>query len=202
MHDLAPSSPSVTVWLARLRRGEPEALDRLVPLLYRELRRVAQRQLDREPQAATLSATALVHETYLRLVQQRRLEAVDRHEFLRLAAHVMRRVLVDHARRRRRLKRGATQLVPLPDDTCLEAGDARDIDEVLAVDALLTRLHAHDPRAADIVEARLFGGMTVDEIASVLNLSSRTVQRSWTMARAWLRLEVTRSRALPSGRSA
>ena len=190
MHDLSPSSSSVTVWLARLRRGEPEALDCLMPLLYRELRRVARRQLDRESQRITLSATALVHETYLRLVDQRRVDAADRQEFLRLAAHVMRRVLVDHARRRGRLKRGAAHVVSLPAETLADVRAARDIDEVLAVDALLTRLHAHDPRAAAIVEYRLFGGLTVDEIAALLGLSSRTVQRSWMMARAWLRVEI------------
>lgn len=200
MHDLAPSSSSVTAWLARLRQGEPDALDRLIPLLYRELRRVARRQLDRES-GGTLSATALVHETYLRLVRQRRLDVLDRQDFLRMAAHVMRRVLVDHARRRSRLKRGRALLVPLAEDAQPGAANSRDLDEVLAVDALLTRLQAHDPRAADIVQYRLFGGLTVDEIAAALGLSSRTVQRSWTMARAWLRLEVTRDRATPAGRS-
>lgn len=202
MHDVASSSSSVTVWLARLRRGEPEALDRLMPLLYRELRRVARGQLGRESAILTLSATALVHETYLRLVHQRRLDAADRQEFLRLAARVMRRVLVDHARRRGRLKRGAALLVSLPDDQVLEATESRDLDEVLAVDALLTRLHARDPRAAAIVEYRLFGGMTVDEIASLLGLSSRTVQRSWTLARAWLRLEVASADGRSDGRPA
>ncbi len=187
----AHDSRSITVWLERLRHGDADALDRLVPLLYGELRRVARRQLAREA-GITLSATALVHEAYLRLVQQRRLDPADTQDFLGIAARVMRRVLVDRARRRHRLKRAPEVPGRVSQEVPVDRGEERDMDELLAVDALLDRLQLLDPRAARIVEYRIFGGLTVDEIALALGVSCRTVQRSWTMARAWLRAEVAR----------
>lgn len=181
----------ITVWLERLQAGDPGALEHLVPLVYDELRQVARRQLNRENRPNTLSATALVHETYLRLVQQRRISAGDRDAFLGIAAQTMRRILVDHARRRQRLKRGGDQ-APEP----LEAspipvliGD-REVEEVLAVDRLLARLSALDERAARVVEYRMFAGLTLEETAQALDTSVKTVQRSWTTARAWLRKEI------------
>ena len=149
----------VTQWLARWRAGDREALERLVPLVYDELRQVARRQLRRESPGHTLSATALVHEVYLRLLQQRQLAATDRDSFLAIAAQTMRRILVDHARARSRLKRGG-------DDrpVSLEPGDDvpllsdPEVEEVLAIDVALERLAQVDERALRVVECRIFAG--------------------------------------------
>jgi len=186
---------SITVWLERLHAGEPGALERLVPLVYDELRQVARRQLSREIRPNTLSATALVHEVYLRLVQQRQIAAGDRETFLAIAAQTMRRILVDHARRRQRLKRGGEHsLEPLDaDDTPGLLAD-HEVDEVLAVDGLIARLAELDERAARVVEYRIFAGLTLEETALALDTSVKTVQRSWMTARAWLRKEIAASR--------
>jgi RNA polymerase sigma-70 factor, ECF subfamily len=187
---------SITIWLQRLQAGDSGALEQLVPLVYDELRQVARRQLNRENQPNTLSATALVHETYLRLIQQRRISADDRDAFLGIAARTMRRVLVDHARRRQRLKRGG-----LHAKEPLDAGQVPmlladgEVDEVIAVDRLLARLAELDERAAMVVEYRLFAGLTLEETAQALDTSVKTVQRSWTTARAWLRKEIAASSA-------
>jgi RNA polymerase sigma factor (TIGR02999 family) len=182
----------VTQWLERWRAGDAEALDRIVPLVYNALRQVARGQLRGEVrQPVTLSPTVLVHETYLRLLQQRQIQAVDRGSFLAIAGLTMRRILVDHARRRRRLKRG--EGVPL---TSLDADDdvpllsETEVDEVLAIDTALERLAAADPRAVRIVELRVFTGLTLEETARALDLSVKTVQRSWVAARAYLRKEI------------
>jgi RNA polymerase sigma factor (TIGR02999 family) len=182
---------SITVWLERLQGGEPGALDRLVPLVYDELRQVARRQLSREVPEHTLSATALVHEVYLKLLQQRRVEAGDRETFLAVTASIMRRILVDHARRRHRLKRGGRQAPEPLDDELIPAPLAdQEVDEVLAVDRLLTRLSDMDARAARVVEYRIFAGLTLEETAAALGMSTKSVQRSWATARAWLRKEI------------
>ncbi len=162
-----------------------------MPLLYDELRRVARRELSRESRAHTLSATALVHEVYLRLLQQRRLEAADRDGFLGIAGITMRRILVDHARARTRLKRGGRDR-PDPLATHRETSllTPLEVDEVLAVDEALDRLGRLDERARQVVESRIFGGLTLEETARVLGLSTKTVQRTWTAARAWLRKEI------------
>ena len=181
----------VTQWLARWRAGDREALERLVPLVYDELRQVARRQLRRESPGHTLSATALVHEVYLRLLQQRQLAATDRDSFLAIAAQTMRRILVDHARARSRLKRGG-------DDrpVSLEPGDDvpllsdPEVEEVLAIDVALERLAQVDERALRVVECRIFAGLTLEETADALGISARSVQRTWTTARAWLRKEI------------
>lgn len=190
-----PVDHSITRWLARLQAGEPGALDRLVPLVYDELRRVARRQLRNEAPANTLSATTLVHEVYLRFVKQRQIEADDRDAFLAIAAQTMRRILVDHARHRTRLKRGGVQR-PLPlgneHEPALLTDD--EVEEVLVVDAVLERLSALDERAARVVEYRIFAGLTLEETAAVLGTSIKTVQRDWTTARAWLRKEMAGSR--------
>ena len=183
----------VTLWLARWREGDAEALDRIVPLVYNALRQVARGQLRSEvKQPVTLSATALVHETYLRLIQQRQIQAVDRGSFLAIAGLTMRRILVDHARKRRRLKRGADVTIgPLEDDEELPALlSETEVDEVLALDQALERLGAADPRAVRIVEYRVFTGLTLEETAQAMDLSVKTVQRSWLAARAFLRKEV------------
>ncbi len=179
----------VTVWLARLRAGDRSALDRLVPLLYDELRRLARARLRGERSGHTLETTALVHEAYFRLLDQRRIVAADRLDFFAVASNTMRRVLIDHARARRRLKRGGgAGAVPL--DEVAELLSDRAAGEALAVDAALARLEQDAPRAARVVEMRIFGGLTSDEIATVLAVSTKTVQRDWEAGRAWLRKEI------------
>jgi RNA polymerase sigma factor (TIGR02999 family) len=160
----------------------------LFPLVYAELRRVAQRYLSRERPGHTLQATALVHEVYLRLVPQAEATWEDRGKFVGIAAHVMRQVLVEHARSRRRLKRGGdAQRLPLEGDVAaIEAGADRWDD----LDRALTRLAALNARQAKVVELRYFGGMTVEEAACVLGVSEKTVKRDWSVARAWLRREL------------
>ena len=194
------SDGQVTEWLARWRAGDREALERLVPLVYDELRQVARRQLQRESVNHTLSATALVHEVYLRLLQQRQLTATDRANFLATAAQTMRRILVDHARTRSRLKRGGderpVQLEPGDDAPLLSDTE---VEEVLAIDVALERLAQIDERAHRVVECRFFAGLTLDEIAEALGVSSKSVQRTWTTARAWLRKEL--GRELPASES-
>lgn len=181
---------SLTVWLARLRDGQQDALEHIVPLVYDELRRVARSHLSRERQPHALSATTLVHEAYLRLLQQRRIGALDRSDFLSVAGHMMRRVLVDEARRRKRQKRGGNEsIVQLEDDidSPLTEGDA---EQLLALDAILERLAAMNERAARVVEYRIFAGLTMEETAAAMETSVKTVQRIWSTARAWLRKEL------------
>jgi RNA polymerase sigma factor (TIGR02999 family) len=181
----------VTQWLARWRAGDREAPEQVVPLVYDELRQVARRQLRRESAGHTLSATALVHEVYLRLLRQRQLAATDRDAFLAIAAQTMRRILVDHARARSRLKRGGDDH-PIR----LEIGDEvplltdREVDEVLAIDVALAHLAQVDERAHRVIECRIFAGLTLQETAQALGISTKSVQRTWTTARAWLRKEI------------
>ena len=162
-----------------------------MPLIYEELRHLARRQLNHESPGHTLSATGLVHEVYLRLLQQRQLAAVDRTGFLTIAGSTMRRILVDHARARKRLKRGgpdrAESLEPGAEPALLTP---LEVEEVLAIDLALDRLAQLNERARQVVECRVFGGLTLEETARVLDLSTKSVQRSWTAARAWLRKEI------------
>jgi RNA polymerase sigma factor (TIGR02999 family) len=183
----------VTVWLSRWRSGQQDALEHIVPLVYDELRQVARRQLSRERLPHALSATTLVHETYLRLLGQRQLQASDRPGFLAVVGCTMRRILVDEARRRNRLKRGGNEPPLALEDEPAAFADV-DADEVLALDALLERLAAMNERAARIVEYRIFAGFTLEETASALDVSVKTVQRTWSTARAWLRKELARDR--------
>ena len=183
----------VTQWLARWRAGDREAPERLVPLVYDELRQVARRQLRGESAGHTLSATALVHEVYLRFLQQRQLTATDRDSFLAIAKQTMRRILVDHARARSRLKRGGDDRpirLEIGDDVPLLSD--REVDEVLAIDVALERLAQVDERAHRVVECRIFAGLTLEETAQALGISTKSVQRTWTTARAWLRKELSR----------
>lgn len=192
---MAVAGGQVTQWLARWRAGDRAAVEHLLPLVYDELRQVARRQMSRESPAHTLSATALVHEVYLRLLEQRQLSAVDRESFLGIAGLTMRRILVDHARARARGKRGGGERpVPLDEDMALLTDT--EAEEVLAVDVALERLAAVDERARRVVECRVFAGLTLQETAEALNLSVKSVQRTWLTARAWLRREVG-SVALP-----
>lgn len=174
--------------LAELRDPEASTSGTLFPVLYAELRRLAHRYLSRESPGHTLQATALVHEVYLRLVPQAEATWEDRSRFIGIAAHVMREILVEHARSRRRLKRGGgRERLPLADD--MAAVDA-DADRWEALDDALDRLATLDPRQAKVVELRYFGGMTVEEAARALGVSEKTVKRDWSVARAWLRREL------------
>jgi RNA polymerase sigma factor (TIGR02999 family) len=187
---LPPVPGPITTWLSRWRAGQRDALEHIVPLVYDELRQVARRHLSREPSPHALSATTLVHETYLRLLHQRQLQASDRPGFLNVAGCTMRRVLVDEARRRKRLKRGGSEPIVTFDDNEDTLLEDADVDQVLAIDAVLERLAALDDRAARVVEYRIFAGMTLEETAAALDTSVKTVQRTWITARAWLRKEL------------
>jgi RNA polymerase sigma factor (TIGR02999 family) len=180
------SRESVTGLLQAHRDGTPGAFDRLVELVYPELRDVARRQLRRDrrdPQQ--LDTTGLVHETYLKLVDQARIEARDRHHFLAVAARAMRQVIVDHARTRQASKRGAgADHLPL-DDRYLAV--EREAEHVLAINDALDRLAGVDPRLLQVVECRFFAGYSEQETADALDVSARTVERDWVRAKAWLR---------------
>jgi RNA polymerase sigma-70 factor, ECF subfamily len=179
----------VTMLLQAWGAGEAGALDRLVSLVYEELRQQAQRYLQREPSGHTLQATALVHEAYLRLVDQRQATWERRTQFFGVAAQLMRRVLVDHARGQRAAKRGGSAVrVPLEDD--MASTQERDVD-LLGLDDALTRLAALDPRQVRVVELRFFAGLGIEETAEVLGVSPATVRRDWQFARTWLRRELT-----------
>jgi len=174
----------ITQWLAQYRQGDKAALDQLLPLVYDELRRVAGQYLGRERADHTLQPTALVHEVYLRLVNQTAATWQDRAHFLGMAATVMRHVLVDYARHRQRAKRGGA--VPkLSLDDVVEGFAARQIDLVI-LDEALRDLAQLDPQQSRVVELRCFGGLTMEEIAGVLDRSLRTVHSDWRTARAWL----------------
>lgn len=181
----------ITRGLAALRRGEEGALDSLVPLLYDELRRIARGRLRNERPDHTLDTTALVHESYLRLVNQHGLDPADRPAFFAAASNTMRRILVDHARTRRRAKRGGGEVAIALDEVAPFLSE-RAIDETLALEDALTQLEAAHPRAAQVFEQRLFGGLEVEEIAAALGISTRTATRDWQTARAWLRVAVGR----------
>jgi RNA polymerase sigma factor (TIGR02999 family) len=178
--------------LAMLRRGAPDGMERLVPLVYAELRRVAHRQLAAEPTGHTLSTTALVHEAYLRLAEQTRVEWANRAQFFALAARAMRRVLVDYARRHQAARRGGVRRRPVPLDDAEAEGNVDALavaargDELLALDEALERLAAVDARAAAVVECRFYGGLTEVETADALGVSPRTVAGDWLMAKGWL----------------
>jgi RNA polymerase sigma factor (TIGR02999 family) len=191
----AAQPQGVTQALAAIREGDPDAMERLLALVYEELGRIARRQLRLEAVGHTLSTTALVHEAYLRLVDQTRAQWTDRAQFFAVAARCMRRVLVDHARRHQARRRGGAhgRIVPLDalgatDAMSLAAGERADI--LVAVDEALERLAALDPRQAQVVECRFFGGLTEQETAEVLGVTARTVARDWVKARGWLHQEL------------
>ena len=180
----------VTELLLASQEGTPGAVDRLMPLVYTELKALAAGYLRAERAEHTLQTTGLVHEAYLRLVDQRRTTWQKRAHFFGIAAQAMRRLLVDHARRRRAHKRDAGRLVTLDDNL---AGPAADADELLAVDAALERLRGLDPRQAQLVELRYFAGLTIEQTAEALQISPATVKRDWLSAKAWLQRELTAS---------
>jgi RNA polymerase sigma factor (TIGR02999 family) len=174
----------VTVLLAQLTNGNKDAASRLIPLVYAELKRLAGSYMRRERADHTLQATALVHEAYLKLVEQRSVDWQSRAHFFGIAAQVMRRLLVDHARGHLREKRGGGQdVVPL--DEALVFVPEKSL-ELAKLDDSLKRLTKIDPRQGQIVELRFFGGLTVEETAEFLGISPKTVKRDWSMAKAWL----------------
>ena len=174
--------------LTELRSGRHGAVDQLVPLLYQELRAIAHRQLVARAQGATLSTTALVHEAYLKLVDQSRAAWRDRAHFLAVASLAMRHVLVDRAKARRALKRGGERRRLSLDDADIAIDDQP--EALLQLDEAMTRLTALQPRLARVVECRFFGGLTEEEIAEALGVTVRTVQRDWVKARMLLQREL------------
>ena len=180
--------PDCTAMLAAWKGGDAASLDRLVDMLYPELRRVARRQLRRRRAGESLESAALANEAYLRLVRAGGITCESRTHFLALCAQMMRRILVDHARRRRAGKRGGDVVPVILDE--LPAESARAID-VVALDEALEALARFDPRKSRVVELRHFGGLTLEETADVLGVSVVTAKRDWRMARAWLLAKLT-----------
>lgn len=180
----------ITLLLRSLRKGDEGAADKLWRLVYEELRRIARAHMRKEAPGRTLQTTALVHEAWLRMADQTRVDWQDRTHFYRVVAQMMRRVLVDHARARLADKRGAgatqvnlewVEVEPTP----------QKLEEILAVNEVLSRLSEFDQQQARIAEMRYFAGMTVDETATAMGLSPRTVDREWALASAWLRAELS-----------
>ncbi len=187
---MGTSQPSqVTRLLEDLQRGDPLAAEQLWRAVYDEFRRLAAGYLDRERKNHTLQPTALVHEAYLKLVDQDRADWSGRTHFYAVGAQAMRRILVDHARKHQAAKRGGGR-PRITLDEGLVAESRRD-EDLLALEDALVRLNELDPQQAKIVELRFFGGLTVAEVAEVLGMSKRSVEREWTMVRAWLRRELS-----------
>jgi len=183
-----PSEKEVTRLLVAWSDGDQAALEQLTPLVYSELRRLARRHLGRERKGHTLQTTALVHEAYIRLIDQKEVRWQNRAHFFAIAAQMMRRILVDYARARNNAKRGGgAQMVSL--DEALEVSDDRAAD-VIALDEALVALAALDQRKIRIIELRFFGGLSIEETAEVLGVSPGTVMREWTFAKAWLQREI------------
>jgi RNA polymerase sigma factor (TIGR02999 family) len=183
-----PSQP-VSELLVRWRAGDREALEKLVPLVYKELREIAHYHLQRERPGHTLQSAALVHEAYLRLADQKPFEADNRAHFLAVASRLMRQILVDYARTHAAAKRGADLRVEL--DAALILPQERNA-EVIALDDALKALSQIDEQQGQIVEMRFFGGLSIEEIGEVLGLSRSTVKREWNVAKAWLLREMRR----------
>jgi RNA polymerase sigma factor (TIGR02999 family) len=183
-----PPRQEVTQVLGDWNKGDANAPDRLMPLVYEELRRLARNYLQRERSDHTLQATGLVHEAYLRLVDHSSMTWQNRAHFFAVAAQVMRRILVDHARSHRAEKRGGAREKIEFDEACAPT-DEKAVD-LIALDDALQDLVTFDPRQSRIVEMRFFGGLTNEEIGEVLGVSARTIKREWRLAKAWLRREI------------
>jgi len=183
------TAENVTQLLIGWSKGDKEALDQLLPIVYDELRRQAARYLRRERVGHTLQTTALIHEAYLRLVDQKSVQWQNRAQFFGIAAQLMRRILVDHARTRKRVKRGGSDIRVSLNDANLKS-QSQDLD-VVALDEALERLAQIDAQQGRIVELRFFSGLTVEETAEVLAISPATVKRDWSMAKAWLHRELS-----------
>jgi RNA polymerase sigma factor (TIGR02999 family) len=189
----ALSSTEVTKLLLAWNAGDELAFERLVPIVYRELHRIARRHMAGERPGHTLQTSALVNEAYLRLVDIRQVQWQDRVHFFSLSAQLMRRILVDFARRRQYLKRGGGAVsVTLHDELAVSQAQT---DDLVAIDDALKALEAFDPRKARVVELRFFGGLSVEETAETLKVSADTVVRDWKLAKAWLKRELTKGTA-------
>ncbi|MCW5980746.1 MAG: sigma-70 family RNA polymerase sigma factor [Bryobacteraceae bacterium] len=187
----AQQAQQVTQLLGELASGDRSAVHRLLPLVYAELRRIASRRLSRERSGHTLQATALVHEAYLRLVDQRKTDWRNRAHFFGVAAQLMRHILLDYAKTHGAAKRGGGALRVTLDESM--AVDSVRVEELLVLDEALSRLERLDPQQARVVELRYYGGLNVQETAEALGVSTATVKREWAMARAWLHAELARN---------
>ena len=188
-----PDQHEITQLLAEWSDGDQSALDELYPLVYDELHRLARRYMSREKKGHTLQTTALINEAYVRLVDQKNVHWANRSHFFAISAQIMRRILIDHARRHAFAKRGGgAQHVSLEEVAVITPDASR---ELLLLDEALKSLAEMDPRRSQVVELRYFGGLNNEEIAGVLNVSENTVTRDWNMARAWLYQQLTGSGA-------
>ena len=185
MPDPPSSPPDVTQLLLAWSEGDERALDRLIPVVYRELRKLAKRYIDQERPGHTLQATALVNEAYMRLADIDRMQWQNRAHFFAISAQMMRRILVDHARRRNQLKRGEGA-IPVELDQAHAVFQGSSNADLVAVDEALSALTAVNERHGHVVELRFFGGLSVEETAEVLKVSTDTVSRDWKAAKAWL----------------
>ncbi len=191
MPEAAHISNGITERLRAWNEGEPEALDALVPLVYKELSRQARRYLQRERRHNSLQTSELIDEAYLKLIEQKNVRFESRTHFFAIAANLMREILVDHARAKHRLKRGGVNSdLPLEEALLVAAGEM-DFD-LIALDEALTRLGEMDARQARIVELKFFADLTLQETADILGISTATVKREWTTAKIWLHRELTR----------
>lgn len=186
---MAQAPQSVTQLLDEGSKGNKEALDQLLPIVYDELRRQAARYLRQELPGHTLQTTALIHEAYIRLIDQRNVQWQNRAQFFGIAAQLMRRILVDHARTKKRVKRGGSNLrVSLNEALAVTKGSEVDL---IALDEALDKLAEIDPQQSRVVELRFFSGLSVAETAEVLDISPATVKRDWSVAKAWLYREIS-----------
>jgi len=185
---MIPSDSDITGLLVDWNNGDMAALEKLLPLVERELHRLAHAYMRREDPNHTLQTTALIHETYMRLVDQRRVQWQNRAHFFGIAARIMRRILLNYARDQNRLKRGGKAIHVSLSEACILPSETD--REIIALDDALTRLEALDERKAKVVELRFFGGLTVEEVAEVLKVSTVTVMRDWSFAKAWLSREM------------
>jgi len=186
---MANGGENITDLLGGYARGDKEALDKLMPVVYNELRQQAARYLRREQAGHTLQTTALIHEAYVRLVDQRNVQWQNRAHFFGIAAQMMRRILVDHARTKKRAKRGGSDVKVSLADATIPVKE-QDLD-IVALDEALTRLAELDEQQSRVVELRFFSGLTVEETAEVMGISPATVKRDWSMAKAWLHRELS-----------
>lgn len=188
-----PPQHEITQLLAEWRDGNQSALDELYPLVYDELHRLARRYMSRERKGHTLQTTALINEAYVRLVDQKNVHWANRSHFFAISAQIMRRILIDHARRHLYAKRGGgAQQVSLEEVAVITPNASR---ELVRLDEALKSLAEMDPRRSQVVELRYFGGLNNEEIAGVLNISANTVTRDWNMARAWLYQQLSETTA-------
>jgi RNA polymerase sigma factor (TIGR02999 family) len=196
---MIPAGHDITGLLTAWSAGDQQAFDRLVPVVYDELRRIAGRYMEHESAGHPLQATALVHEAYIRLIDASRVQWQNRAHFYAVSANLMRRILVDYARSYKYAKRGGNiQHVSLEDDVLVSPERAPDL---IALDEALDALAALDARKSRVVELRFFGGLSVEETAEVLQISPRTVLSDWSFAKSWLLRELTTSEEYDSGSS-